>query len=198
MDLREAIFSQDSNAINKVLKSYFTNPIINAKVQEWGRNYNLKNKEPNDILQEGILILFDKIQNKTFRGESSETTFLLSVCRNLIRDSVKKKEILDFQEHFQEGDKLVKIPTYDHFGELEKNETQEKRDKTLLEIIEEMDPKCEQAMKLFYYEKMKMAEIAIKRGLANAQQAKKALSRCRKKLRLVIENNPTLMDILNQ
>ena len=198
MDLHEAIFGNDSRALNEALKSLYLNPVINAKVQEWSRNCNLKGKEPDDILQEGIVILVDQIQQQKFRGDSGVKTYLLGICKRLIWGSVKKKEILDFQEHFQEGDGVVNIPAYHHFDEIEQSEADKNRDQTLEDIIKQMDEKCQMALKLFYYEKMKMAEIALHRGLKNAQQAKKAVSRCRNKLRIVIQSNPLLIQLLNR
>ena len=198
MDLHEALFGDDSRALNEALKSLYMNPVINAKVQEWSRKCNLKGKEPDDILQEGIVILVDQIQARKFRGDSSVKTYLLGICKRLIWGSVKKKEILDFQEHFQEGDGVVNIPEYHHFDEIEQSKTEKQRDQTLNDIIAQMDEKCQLALKLFYYKKTKMAEIALHRGLKNAEQAKKAVSRCRNKLRIVIQSNPLLLQLLNR
>lgn len=196
MDLQEALFSNDSRAFNEGLKSLYLDPKINAKINEWCKYRNVKNKEPDDILQEGIMILVENIQNGKFRGDSKVNTYLLGICKFLILGSAKKKDIISLQGHFQEGDEKVAIPMYDHFEEIEQTEAEQTRDTTLMEIIEKMDEKCQTALKLFYYEKLKMAEIAIKRELKNAQQAKKAVGRCRDKLRIVIKSNPSLIQVL--
>lgn len=197
MDLNKAFFNGDSRSINKALKTLYLDIVINAKVNELSRAYNLKNKEPDDILQEAVIILFDAIQRKKFRGESNIKTYLIGICRNLIRDSVKKKEILKFQEHFQEGTEKIKVPEYDHFKELEKTEEENLRDTTLLSIINKMDEKCRKALTLYYYEKIKMTKLAEQLQLKNDNQAKKVIYRCRKKLRIIIQSNPSLIQLLN-
>ena len=198
MNIQEALFSNDPKAINNALKILYMDAKVNAKIQEWSRSYNLKSKEPDDILQEGIMILFNKIQNNTFRKESNVKTFLLGICNKLILSSVSKKEIVKFQGDFQESEENNIIPSDDHFGDIEKTESEQQRDDTLKEIIEQMDEKCQKALKLFYYQKKKMLEVAEETNLKNANQAKKAVSRCRQKLRAVILSNPVLIQLLKQ
>ncbi len=194
MDLKAALLSQNVRNRNEALKVLYMDVAINAKVNEWSRAYNLKNKEPDDILQEGVILLDQKVRNGSFRGESNVKTYLLGICKRLIWDSAKKKEILDFQDDLGTG---MNVPSYDHFDDLEKSHDEKQRDTTLNQLIEQMGGNCPEALKNYYFERLKMSEVAEKINLKNANQAKKAVSRCRQKLRIVIENHPVLSQMLN-
>lgn len=194
MDLKAALLSSDDNERNNALKILYMDKAINAKINEWSRACNLKSKEPDDILQEGVIILDRKVRDGSFRGESNVKTYLLGICKRLIWDSVKKKEILDFQEDLGTG---PNTPSYDHFNDLEQSNEEKTRDNALHEIIDQLGGNCPEALKSYYFEGMKMAQVALKIGLKNDKQAKKAVSRCRQKLRDAINNNPTLSQILN-
>jgi len=194
MDLKLALQSQDARKRNEALKILYLDTAINAKIREWSKFHNLKNKEPDDILQDGIILLDKKVRNGSFKGESNVKTYLLGICKRLIWDSVKKKEILDFQDDFQDG---LNTPSYDHFDDLEQSNEEKERDTALNKLIEQMDGNCPEALKNYYFERMSMTEVAEKIGWKNSNQAKKAVSRCRKKLRIVITNHPVLSNLLN-
>ena len=193
--LHEAILKGSSRERNQALKTLYMDEVVNATVSRWSQACGLHIKEPDDILQEAMILLDEKIRNKSFKGQSTVKTYLLGICKRLIWESVKKKNIVDFKEHFQEGSENVKIPEYHHFDEIEKSETEKKRDEVLNNIIEEMKDNCKKVFRSYYFESKNLTQIS--EGMdVGYNMVKKTLHRCRKKLRSIIQNNPILLKLL--
>ena len=193
----ESIFSTDLRVRNQAFKMLYRSPIVAGKVREWAKAYNLSGKTPDDVIQEAIILLDELARNGRFRGESKAETFLLGICKNLIRDSAKKVQRVVFKESLSDAD----LNSEDSIAELmileELEETGQRRDRALQDALGQLTDKCREALKLYYFDNKNMADVAASRGLANPDQAKKAVFRCRESLRELIVANPFLYNILN-
>ena len=183
-------------ARNHALKYLYTDPKINAKILDWAKGYNLRNKTVDDVLQEGVIKLDELIRNDKFRGESKVETFLLGICHNIIRDSVKKVSRIHFKDSFTEAE-MDKVSDYtDHIVVEEETAIERERDAGLRKILQSLSEKCQESLRLYYFESKSMSDIAVARGLANAGQAKKNVYRCRESLKKLIVKQPELMQLL--
>ena len=192
MDHLKGILSQNTKERNAVFRNLYLNPMINAKVKSWAKTYNLTQSDPDDILQEAIVLLDEKVRSGAFRGNSKVTTFLLGICHNMIRDRVKRVNRVVLKGEFLDAEQLTEAEFFDHMELSEETEWERQRDQTLRKLLQDLDDKCREALKNYYFLRMTMGQIAEKRGLKNAVQAKKAVHRCRQKLRKLIETNPDL------
>ncbi len=198
-ELVRYIAGDDIHKRNRALKTLYNDPVVLNKIKAMVGDYNLTRKTPDDILQEGIILLDSIIRKGNFKGESKVTTFLLAICRNLIRDANKKVERIEWRETIQDHD-LKKMDEDGHLPGIELRELddeEKKRDNALFSVLKEMSENCREALIGYYFKNMTMDQLAAARGLANKDQAKKAVYRCRNRMREAIINNPVLSNILN-
>ena len=195
-DLFSALQGNDLKSRNAALRSLYMNPMINAKVREWVKTYALRDKEPDDVLQEGIILLDDLVRNGRFRGESRVETFLLGICKNLIRDGSKKAHRVFFKDEVTDNDLKDEDTVADSLVASELSAMETQRDGELMAAMRQLSPVCQDALRLYYLESKSMREVAEARGLANPEQAKKNVHRCRENLREAILGNPFLQNIL--
>ncbi len=144
------------------------------------RNLVLKNsgteEDIDDILQEGIIVFYEKVKSDNFTITCSITTFIYSVCRNLWLKNLKKKslnvtftkthESIDFTDDAIDEENIL-------------NEKQ----KILLEALKELGDHCKSILTHFYYEQFSMEMIAEKFGYTNADTAKTQKYKCLKRLK---------------
>lgn len=197
MNIVKAIQSHNQRERNAALKSLYCDPIINNKVRQWANYYQLKGKEPDDILQEAIILLDRNVRAANFEQKSKLETYLLAICKNLMRGNAKKKNRMVWKETITD-DIIHQSETFeDHLELREMTEQEKQRDNILNKLINQMKPVCKESLSLYYFKGKTTAQVAEERQLKNADQAKKALYRCRNKLRIVIQNHPILRKILN-
>lgn len=135
-----------------------------------------------DIYQDATIVLYEKIRNPEFRLTVLIKTYLTQICYNQLRarykSSYNKKVVLtddideNSQDWFEEETEIVNAK----IGRL----------LTEFENLKANGDKCYERLKLFYYDKLSMAEIAIKQGLTNADNAKNQINRCRNLLKQIL------------
>lgn len=187
MALNDLLFSKDPDSMNRAFKALSEDPKIIGKIRQWLKFFTLSSVDAEEILQEGIISFYDTILEKKYKGASSAETFLLGICKNKIRTVLRKiKPNVEIDETFGEKE--------DMSTEIEAIEEQNEADdlqKAITDIVKtKLDPKCDERMRLHHEQGMSMTEVAKALGLANADQAKKAVYRCREKLRELLASNP--------
>ncbi len=160
--------------------------------------YNLRDKTSDDVLQEGVILLDELIRTGRFRGDSRVETFLLGICKNLIRDSVKKVNRVVLKDSFNDAALSSEDDVADHLELSELTQAEQRRDNALQEAMRQLTDKCREALSLYYFEQKTMAQVAEARNLANAEQAKKAVFRCRESLRGLVSEHPALGAAFNR
>ncbi|MEZ4942433.1 MAG: hypothetical protein R3D58_16285 [Saprospiraceae bacterium] len=88
-DLAQAIRSGD--APQPGVKQATSESGGERQTAEWANTYNLRNQDPDDVLQEALILLDKLVCEGGFRAESKVETFLLGICRNMIRDTKRQK-----------------------------------------------------------------------------------------------------------
>jgi RNA polymerase sigma factor (sigma-70 family) len=192
-----AIKSDDMGRRDGALKQLLLDPVVNGKIRDLLNFFNLKNLDADEILQEGLILLDELIRLGKFRGESAVRTFLISICKNLMRNNLKKVNKVVLKESFDDRDSDDHEEGAD--GRIlieEKTEAETRRDDILKQLMTQITGGCHETLTLYYFKAMSMAQVAAERGLANAEQAKKATHRCREQLRDLIVKNPQLGQFL--
>lgn len=169
----QGIKASDDDALKALYK--FCYPVIRGMI--------LKNsgteEDIDDILQDGIIVFYEKVKSDNFKITCSITTFIYSVCRNLWLKNLKKKsrnitftkthEGIDFNEDSAD----------------EENTLNEKQ-KVLLEALKELGDPCKSILTQFYYEQFSMEMIAEKFGYTNSDTAKTQKYKCLKRLKTIL------------
>jgi RNA polymerase sigma factor (sigma-70 family) len=195
--LLAAIKSDDMSRRDRALRQLLLDPVVIGKIRDLQNFFNLKHLDADEILQEGLILLDELIRLGKFRGESAVRTYLISICKNLMRNDLKKVNRVILKETFDDKDSPDNEAAADE-GILieEKTEAETHRDAILKQLMSQITSGCDEVLTLYYFKAMSMAQVAAERGLANAEQAKKATHRCREQLRDVISSNPQLAPFL--
>lgn len=197
-DFVEAVRSGDPARRNRAFRTLYESRVVIATIADWTKFHKLTKHEPEDILQEGILKLDELIREGTFRGGCRVETFLLGICKNLIRDGVRTRSKVSLKGQITEAECPDADAVADRLEFAEQSEDERRRDELLDQSIENLRENCQDALKTYYFEQKTMTDVAERRGLANADQAKKLVHRCRQYLRDLINGNPELLNILNR
>lgn len=136
--------------------------------------------DASELLQDALVILWEKIRRNEFVLESKLSTFLYAV--------VKKKWLQE----------LVRRRRYTPLEKVENNpgtdpsvieEIQDKERVAMVrKCLEMLSPLCQKIMTLYYYEDKSMSEIAALTGLANEDVAKSKKYQCKKDLEVLIKS----------
>jgi RNA polymerase sigma factor (sigma-70 family) len=192
-----AIKSDNMSQRDKALKQLLLDPVVNGKIVDLLNFFNLKHLDADEILQEGLILLDELIRAGKFRRESAARTFLISICKNLMRNDLKKVNRVILKETFDESDvNSHEVSADENILIEEKTEAEMQRDAILKQLMAQITGGCQEVLTLYYFKAMSMAQVAAERGLAGAHQAKKAADRCRNQLREAIAQNPQLIPFL--
>lgn len=161
--------SSSDSVLNYLYKEYL--PMI--------RNLVITNSgtkdDANDILQDGIIVIYEKAKNNELDLTCTVKTYLYSVCRNLwLKELRKSGKQVSFNEIHNET-----IPVID---ETEEKENLSKQQQIIEKLIDQIGESYKQILIYFFYEKLSMNEIADKMGYTNAGNAKTQKYKCLKKL----------------
>lgn len=142
-----------------------------------------------DIFQDAIIILYEKIRSNDFVLTSSLQTYLNSVCRFQLLNKIEKNNAVEFYDNNENDD----VESEDSMGfnplitdSLEEFEDSTEQQYTAIEkALERMKVAgghCYELLTLFWYHKKNMNELAEIFGYTNAANSKNQKARCQKRL----------------
>lgn len=196
-DIIAAIKSGDAKAKNAALKQLYMDRVLTIKVKELVQIYGNSRHDPEEVIQEGIILFLQLVLKEKFQGKSAVRTFVIGICKNLIRNKTKKSSRIITKEQITDQERgEYEISPEEEVIVVEKSEAELKREQILQTLLSQLGENCSEVLSLYYYKAKSMAQIATARNLKNANQAKKAASRCRERLRKLIKAQPQLADFL--
>ncbi|MBR5099753.1 MAG: sigma-70 family RNA polymerase sigma factor [Bacteroidales bacterium] len=133
-------------------------------------------EDAKDILQDGFLTIFDKID--TYKGEGSFEGWMRKIFVNACLMHIRKADALRFSEDISESPELGGVLEH---GVLEQLETRE-----ILDLIAQMPPGLRSAFNLFVIEGYTHAEVAEALGMTE-QSSRSQVSRARSLLQRKIK-----------
>ena len=147
------------------------------KYEKMVTNYVLKNggnhDDAEDILQEAIIVLWQRINSGHFEVKSKISTFIFSVAKNKWMSELRKKKrmtVIDEETDLEaEADIMGNLLTNEELDMIES-------------VMGKLSEICRKLLHLFYFEERKMDEIAEMLGLANVNVAKSKKYQCKKSL----------------
>lgn len=163
---------KSGNREKAFLKFYDYFPAIKSLVLKSGGS----EEDASDIFQEALIVLYRKVQKDDFKISSSVETYLYGICRFMCyaQNRASAKEA-DWKLSIEPSEE-------DEIAELLQQEEKFQLAETALKAIGE---KCVEVLQMFYYQGIKMVEIAKNMGFSSAKIAKnqkyKCLERAKKK-----------------
>ena len=162
------IRATDDNVLKHLYKEHY--PMI--------RNLVLTNSgtedDVQDILQEGIIVFYEKAKDNKFELTCEVKTYLYSVCRNKWLKALRKRNTnVQFSDVYEQ---TVDVEQQPDEAELSKQQ------RIISELIHKIGEVCKNILTYFYYEKLSMNEIAERMGYTNADNAKNQKYKCLKRL----------------
>lgn len=171
-EIIQAIEVGDNLVINKLYDLYYP-PIARMIISHQG-SYD----EAQDIFQETVMVLYDKVINSNFKLTSKLGTFLYAVAKRLWLKQLTRGEAKYKTDSI--ADHLDNLVAEDAIEEHIAMEAQ------LLHMEEAMialgEP-CKSILSDFYLENKSMAEICEKFGYTNADNAKNQKYKCLQRLK---------------
>ena len=133
-----------------------------------------------DMLQEALVILWEKVREGKFVYTAKLSTFLFATVKNiwLRRLARARREI---PADLQLADTQDPVPSVLDTM-IEEEETLAVRG-----ALEKIGEQCKKLLKLFYWEERSMEEIAQLMGFANAETVKSKKYQCKKSLEVVLK-----------
>lgn len=133
-----------------------------------------------DVYQDSIIILYENIlKGKLNQLKSSIKTYLFAIGKYQIFAYLKEESQFESLEDVE----LVENMT------LFEIDTSEDRLKLLQQAYLQLGPKCQEVLKLFYYEGLNLEDIKNKLSYDSKNTVKSQKSRCLKQLKDTIQTN---------
>lgn len=128
-----------------------------------------------DVFQEGIIGLWTNIEKGKFQLQESAkiSTYLFALCRNIWISKLRKRKVMFTVDERTQGELI---------DEVDDMEEQYEQIKTLEDRFRQLGDRCQQILKLFYYQKIALKDIAQRLSITE-KTAKNNKYRCMQKLR---------------
>lgn len=177
--LKKRIYSTDASILEglrnndnmawKLLYKEHTNSLRQMVLNKGGSEL-----DADEIEQEALIVLWEKIQNPDFKLTSKISTYLYGVARIKLLERFRKegKTFSSNQDDISDEEDFSEFDT----------EPQTDLQRVLVLSLSEITEKCRQILTLFYLKKEKMEKVAEFMGLAHADAAKKRKYKCFKRL----------------
>jgi len=170
--------------INFIYKEFF--PLIRFLVNENGGS----DEDAEDIFQDGIIIIYNKINVNQLVLTSSFKTYMYSVCRNLWLQKLKKRKAIF--EKLTDVEEYIELPI-DVLQEASLEQTELHR---IIQIhFLSLEENCQKLLKLFI-KNIPLREIASILGFKTEKYAKTRKYMCKEELKKRIANDPRSQKIL--
>jgi RNA polymerase sigma factor (sigma-70 family) len=139
-------------------------------------------EDAEDMLQEAVVILWEKVRRGEFEYRSKLSTFLFATVKNLWyrRLAQMRREIPSEMD----PDRTIADDPSPLDEALESEQA-----RLVQTALERLGDPCKTLLVLYYWEELSMEEIARKLGFANAQTAKSKKYQCKKALEKLLKGN---------
>jgi len=130
-------------------------PVVSFKVR---KSLGGGNPDWEDVVNEIMMQVIEKIKSGEFRGESSVGTFIYTITSRRIIDYIRQK--MRVLKHAPEAN-----PLPDPHDQVERDE----RAARLAEAIKQLKPKFKDVLYLYYFKDLTREEVARKLGISPAK-----------------------------
>jgi len=144
-------------------------------------------EDAEDIFQELILVFIDILKKDKFRGESSVSTFLYALTRNIWLNELNRRgrsKIRD--EIFEKGKDKTDLDVSHLIADRETK-------MQLMKVVEKLGETCKKILLAFYFENLAIREILQNLNYENEQVVRNKKYKCLKQLQEMMMAEPNLV-----
>jgi RNA polymerase sigma factor (sigma-70 family) len=138
--------------------------------------------DAEDVLQESVIILWERVRSGRFEQNAKLGTFLFAVAKNVW----SRKRMKKFREPASDFEN-------DQFDSAEPSQLEEmidsERSKEVAGAMERLGEPCRTLLTLYYWEEHSQEEIAAEMGFANAATVKSKKYTCKKMLEKIMKES---------
>jgi len=171
----EGIRLNDNTILQYIYRKYF------SKIKFFVLKNSGNDEEAKDVFQDGIILIYKKIQNNSLKLDCSFQTYIYSVCRYIWLKQLKDKK-MKTAPLYDDGDNLELRDDYEDLY----NENE--RFKLYQHHFKQLNEDCQKVLQLFL-KKVPLEEIAKIMGYSSGKYAKKRKYLCKEKLIKNIQND---------
>jgi RNA polymerase sigma factor (sigma-70 family) len=148
-------------------------------------SYIMKNSgtadDAEDILQEAVVVLWEKVRSGKFQYEAQLSTFIMGIAKNIwLRRLAQRRKEIPEGTHIDE----VESPDPSPLEGLIESDTS----KLVRDSLNKLGDPCRRLLLLFYWEELPLEKIALAMGFANAETVKSKKYQCKKALERILKN----------
>lgn len=138
--------------------------------------------DAEDVLQESVIILWERVRNGRFEQSAKLGTFLFAVAKNVW----SRKRMKKFREPATEfeGDRIDSAEP-SQLDEMIDSE----RSRAVAAAMEVLGEPCRTLLTLYYWDEYSQEEIATEMGFANAATVKSKKYTCKKMLERILKES---------
>jgi RNA polymerase sigma factor (sigma-70 family) len=144
-------------------------------------------EDAEDIFQEVILVFIEILRRDKFRGESSVSTFLYALTRNIWLNELKKRGKSKQRDEIFEKSKDEVDMDVSHF--IVNRELKAE----LMQLVDKLGETCKKILLAFYFENLAMKEILKTLDYENEQVVRNKKYKCLKELEQMMVGHPGLV-----
>lgn len=167
------IRSGDNTSIDQIYRLYYP-PIERMIINNHGSR-----EEAQDIFQETVMVLYNKICQTDFKLSSKLQTFLYAVSRRLWLKQLTRGTSKYNVELIEEQHEDVLFTD----GDLDEHEVKEENFALMEEALNDLGEPCKSILHDFYIDNKSMTEICEKFGYTNTDNAKTQKYKCLQRLK---------------
>ncbi len=158
------------------------------KVQHYILKNNGSTYETEDVFQDSLIALYKHARAGRLGAHIKLEAYFFTICKNhWLKELQKKKRTVAFTDQ------------HENISIEESQESillNDERKMLMDQVLRRIGEVCYKILQYYYCEKRRMREIARLMSLTNEQAAKDKKSSCMKKLRILIRENPHLLELL--
>lgn len=140
---------------------------------------NGSREDAEDVYQDGLMILMQKVKSPDFVLSSSLKTYLYSVCRYVWSDRLRQRERMLLTD----VNRIADPNPVEEDGLLKREEEDRLSEKAFLRLGD----KCRELLVMFYFRKIPMKDIAVQLGFSSEKVAKNQKYRCLEKAKAELQ-----------
>ena len=147
-------------------------------------------EDGQDVFQEVIITFVELVKQEKFRGESSISTFLLALSRNIWLNELKKRGRSQLRdEKFEKNRSMIDQDVSKYLVNREMR-------KQVMTLLATLGDTCKKILLAYYYENLSMKEILRQLDYENEQVVRNKKYKCLKRLEQVLIAKPGLANNL--
>ncbi|MFH0895993.1 MAG: sigma-70 family RNA polymerase sigma factor [Bacteroidota bacterium] len=184
-ELISGILKSDEKILKEIYRKFY--PAVKRFIY---KNSGVDN-DARDVFNDGLIILFNKLQSGTIDLHCSPGTYLISVCSLIWRKKLtRQKKALMVMETFLSDSDVNMKDAHELFVDSEKQ-------KLFTDHLIRLEQPCRQILSLFF-DRVPMKEIAVLVGLPDEKSAKRKKFSCKENLLISIRNDPRYIELMEE